>query len=83
MAISLIDGLSITEDKRQSFTIKYVKYNDAKKTGGQIIELPRAYRGGSAYKLEKQDMISVIQDGRSYPVHTHLILEINKQAIYL
>lgn len=83
MAISLIDGLSITEDKRQSFGIKYVKYNDSKKTGGQIIELPRAYRGGAAFKLEKQDMISVVQDSRHYPIHIHLILEINQQQIYL
>ncbi len=83
MAISLKDALDITEDKRQSFSIQYVKYNHAKKTGGGINTLPRAYRTGAAFKLEKQDMINVVQDGRHYPIHIHMITEINNIPVFL
>lgn len=85
MAISLIDALSVTEDTRQTFQIKFVSYNHDKQKGGEIIELPRAKRIGAKFNLAKQDMISVCQDNgdHPYPVHIHLILEINKTPVFL
>lgn len=84
MAISLIDALDITEDKRQSFQIKFISFNKDKKTGGDVIELPRAHRMGAKFNLSKQDMLSVSQDrGHPYPVHAHLILEVNHQSVFI
>lgn len=84
MGLSLIDALSITEDKRQPFQIKFVTFNADKKTGGKIIELPNATRTGAKFNLADKDMISVTQENNHhYPVHIHLIIEINKQPIYL
>lgn len=84
MAISLIDALSITEDNSQEFQIKFVSYNKSTGSGGKIIELLKASRGGAKYNLSNQDMISVQQKhGHPYPIHTHLILEINNQPIFL
>lgn len=84
MAISLIDGLAITEDDSKEFSIKFVTFNKSKATGGQIIELNKCKRVGGKYILEKQDMISVAQPhGHPYPIHTHLILEVNHQPIFL
>lgn len=84
MAISLIDALAITEDDSKSFHISFVTYNKSKKSGGQIIELNDCKRAGAKYNLSNQDMISVIQKhGHPYPIHTHLILEINHQPIFL
>jgi hypothetical protein len=85
MGLSLIDGLAQTEDKSQTFHIKFVTYNDEKQKGGQIIELPRAFRTNAKYTLENKDMICVRQDNTDHPytIHTHLITEINNQPIYL
>jgi hypothetical protein len=85
MGISLIDGLAQTEDKTRTHHIKFVTYNEDKQKGGQIIELPRAFRTTAKYDLEKQDMICVRQDNEDHPytIHTHLIIEINHQPVYL
>jgi hypothetical protein len=84
MAISLIDALSITEDDSKQFHVKFVTFNKSKKTGGQIIELNDCKRVGADYNLSKQDMISVAQPhGHPYPIHTHLILEVNHQQVFL
>lgn len=84
MAISLIDALAITEDTRQPFQIKFVSFNRDKRTGGKVIELPNAHRMGAKFKLSSKDMIAVSQDhGHPYPVHIHLITEINNQPIYI
>lgn len=84
MAISLIDALAITEDDSKKFQIKFVTFNKSKQTGGQIIELDNCQRGGAKFNLSNQDMISVRQPhGHPYPIHTHLILEVNHQPIFL
>lgn len=86
MAIALADALNQMEDKSKTFDIKWVSYNKEKKTGGKIIHLTRAERGGAAYNLKDQDMIVVKQQGNSnhpYPIHTHLIVEFNNQPIFI
>lgn len=84
MAISLIDGLAITEDDSKEFSITFVTYNKSKATGGQTIKLDKCKRVGGKYNLSSQDMISVAQShGHPYPIHTHLILEVNHQPIFL
>jgi hypothetical protein len=84
MAISLIDALAITEDDSQDFQIKFVTYNKSKGTGGQIIELKNCKRVGANFNLSAHDMISVIQKhGHPYPIHTHLITEVNNQPIFI
>ena len=85
MAKSLIDALAETEDKATPFQIKFVSYNYEKQKGGETIELTKAIRTGAKYTLENNDMIAVTQNANDhpYPVHIHLICEINNQPIFL
>lgn len=86
MAISLFDALQITEDYTRPFSIKFVALDKARKTGGQIIELNNAIRAGASHSMKRNDTVSVkILGARRHPyiIHTHLILEVNKQEIFI
>lgn len=84
--LSLIDALAITEVKERPFQLKFVAFDKAKKSGGNIVELTDAYRVGAKYNHADNDMITVKQKNNRnhpYPVHTHMILEVNSQEVYI
>lgn len=84
-AISLIEALSEMNDKTRPFQIKFVRYDQSRKQGGEVIELTNAITCGSAANLNNQDMISVRQlgnDNHPYPVRIHLITEFNNQKVH-
>ncbi len=86
MAISLASALQITKDNSRNFQIKYVAFDRSRRTGGSIIELTDAFRVGSNHDQVNNNTITVKQsNNRHHPhtVHTHLILEVNKQEIYI
>lgn len=85
MAITLNDALDITA-KAEPFQIKFVTFDKSRKQGGDIIELPSAQRVGASHNMKANDTISVKQlhnDNHPYPVHTHLIIEVNKQKVFI
>lgn len=85
MAITLQDALDITA-KPAPFQIKFVTLDKQRKKGGEIIELTEAQRVGASYNMRANDMISVKQlnnTNHPYPVHTHLIIEVNKQKVFI
>lgn len=86
MAISLLDALQITEDIRKPFSISFVSFNKTKRQGGKIIKLSRAVRVGATHNMKQNDTINVKQlgpDNHPIPVHTHLILTLNDQEIFI
>ncbi len=86
LMLSLIDALAITEVKERPFQLKFVAFDKTKKTGGNVVELTNAYRVGAKYNHADNDMITVKQKNNSnhpYPVHTHMILEVNGQEVYI
>jgi hypothetical protein len=86
MSLSLLDALQITEDVMHPFAIKFVTLDKTRKTGGEVIELNNAVRVGSKHNMKDNDIINVKQiDSHHHPhhVHTHLILEVNHQEIFL
>lgn len=86
MPISLRDALQITEDKSRNFDIEFVSFDEARKKGGEVIELTGCIRTGASHSMTNNNTISVVQPGRNkhpYAVHIHLIKTINKQEIYV
>jgi hypothetical protein len=86
MSLSLLDALQITEDVMHPFQIKFVTLDKSRKTGGELIELTNAVRVGSKHNMKENDIINVKQiDSSHHPhiVHTHLILEVNHQEIFI
>jgi hypothetical protein len=86
MALSLHDGLNITEDSQRPFAIEFVTFDQSRKKGGEIIKLTNAVRVGAKHNQKANDTISVKQIGNSnhpYIVHTHLILSINEQQLFV
>lgn len=86
MAIKLNDALDITNKEGIPFQIKFVSFDKSRNKGGEITELTNAERTGSRINMKANDMISVKQLNNSnhhYPVHTHLIIELNKQKVFI
>lgn len=84
-AIALIDALQQME-LPTPFQIKFVTADRAKKTGGKIIELTKAFKVGAKHNQRDNDTITIRQEGNSnhpYPVHIHLITEFNGQKVFL
>lgn len=86
MSLSLLDALQITKNNLVPFGIKFVALDKSRKTGGEIIEIADAVRVGASHNMKANDTISVKQIGANrhpYSVHTHLILEVNKQEVFI
>lgn len=86
MSISLLDALQITEDSSIPFGIKFVSFDESRKKGGEIIELNDCVRVGASHSMKNNDTISVKQRGMKkhpYTVHTHMILEVNNQEVFV
>jgi len=86
MAISLIDALGITEEKSRPFAIRFVTFDASRKKGGQIIDLSNAVRVGTSHNQKDNDTITVKQLNNSHhphTVHTHLILSVNNNQIFI
>jgi type 1 fimbria pilin len=83
--ILLNDALGVLE-QRQPFQIKFVSCNLSKKTGGKFIELHNAVKTGAVHNQKNNETISVRSlnnQGHPYPVHIHLITEVNHQRIII
>lgn len=86
MSISLTDALAITEDGSLPFGIKFISCDLNRNRGGEVIDLPMAFRTGASHNRKQNDTIVVKAAGREqhpYTVHNHLILEVNKQEIFI
>lgn len=86
MAISLNEALSITEDRTRLFDITYVSLDIARKKGGEVIALAGCQRAGASHNMKNNDTISVVRPNaphHPYTIHNHLILEVNKQEVFI
>lgn len=86
MGVQLREALSITEDPLVPFSIKFVSYDAGRKTGGEIITLPRCTRTGANHNRKKNDTTVVKPIDRvshPYVVHNHLILEVNEMEVFI
>jgi hypothetical protein len=86
MAISLNEALAITEDRYRPFDIKFVAFDANRRKGGQLIELIGCERRGASHNMKVNDTISVARkgiDSHPYTIHNHLILEVNKQEVFI
>lgn len=83
--ILLNDALQIM-DGHEPFQIKFVTCNTSLKTGGKIIQLTHAKKVGSAHNQKENGTVTVKQLDNSnhpYPVHIHLIIEVNNKRIVI
>lgn len=70
----------------KAFQIKFVTCNQSKNTGGDIIELTRAFKVGAKYNMKNNDLITVRQENSAdhpYPIHIYLITEFNNQKVVI
>ncbi|OFY87844.1 MAG: hypothetical protein A3F72_02945 [Bacteroidetes bacterium RIFCSPLOWO2_12_FULL_35_15] len=84
--ITLGDALRQMEASKKAFQLKFVTCNLSKNTGGELIELTAAFKTGAKYNMKRNDLITVRQENSAdhpYPVHIHLITELNHKKVII
>ena len=70
------------ERSKKTFSIVFVKCDEKRKTGGQIVTLHDVQKCGLPYHCLDNEMIGVVQPGgRPVAVHTKLALMFNDQQV--
>jgi len=88
--IQLSDALRLMDEKERggmplAFDLKFVSFNKAKQTGGEMMELKGVVKCGAKFSLDKNDMIAVRSVENSHhpiPVHIRLITHFNGDKIF-
>ncbi len=71
-------------ESTQTFEMKYMKADEKRRTGGQIVHVEKAQKCGLPYHCSDNEMRGVVnlESGLKTAFHLRLVFEFNKMTVY-